>query len=215
MIIENFGDVPFYPGRVPPHTVGFMTALGREVTRRFDLPLGINVLRNDATSALAVAAAAGAQFIRVNIHTGARLTDQGLIQGTAHQTLRYRKLLGCDVKIFADVDVKHSAPLAVRELREEVDEIVSRSCADAIIVTGPATGSPAAIADLETSKEAAGPVPVIAGSGADLMNVAAILKVADGLIAGTAFKRDNVTTNPVDRNRVRAFMEAARKLQHE
>jgi len=87
---------------VPPHTVAFMTALGRELRRRFDVPLGVNVLRNDSASALAIAAAVNAAFIRVNIHTGARLTDQGLIQGTAHQTLRYRKLLGCDVKIFAD-----------------------------------------------------------------------------------------------------------------
>src|SRR5262245_9710738 len=92
-ILENFGDAPFYPHRVPPHTVAFMTALGCEVRRRFDLPLGINVLRNDAESALAVAAAARAQFIRVNIHTGARLTDQGIVEGTARETLRYRRLL--------------------------------------------------------------------------------------------------------------------------
>src|SRR5213592_4809579 len=99
LMIENFGDVPFYPRQVPPHTVAFMTAL-------------------------AIEAAVDAALLRVNIHTGARLTDQGLIQGTAHQTLRYRKLLGCDVKIFADVDVKHSAPLASRELRDEVEEVV-------------------------------------------------------------------------------------------
>ena len=149
LMIENFGDVPFYPRRVPPHTVAFMTALGRELRRRFDVPLGVNVLRNDSASALAIAAAVNAAFIRVNIHTGARLTDQGLIQGTAHQTLRYRKLLGCDVKIFADVDVKHSAPLASRELRDEVEEVVSRCCADAIIVTGSASGRQTALEDLK------------------------------------------------------------------
>ena len=98
LIVENFGDVPFYPRQVPPHTVAYMTALAGEVRRRFKLPLGINILRNDPASALAIAAAVAADFIRVNIHTGARLTDQGVIQGTAHKTLRYRKLLGCDVK---------------------------------------------------------------------------------------------------------------------
>src|SRR5438552_6249237 len=111
IILENFGDVPFYPGKVPPHTATFMTAIGVEVRRAFDLPLGINVLRNDAESALAIAFAAGAQFIRVNIHSGARVTDQGLIEGTAHETLRYRKLLGSEVKVFADADVKHSSAL--------------------------------------------------------------------------------------------------------
>jgi membrane complex biogenesis BtpA family protein len=136
-----------------------------------------------------------------------------LIEGTAHKTLRYRKLLGSDVKIFADVDVKHSAPLAARKLEEEVDEIVSRGCADAIIITGAGTSRPTGLADLETAKAAAGRVPVIAGSGVDLMSVTAVLKVADALIVGTAFKRDGVTTNPVETDRVRAFMEEVRKLR--
>jgi hypothetical protein len=214
LMIENFGDVPFYPRQVPPHTVAYMTALAGEVRRRFELPLGINVLRNDSASALAIAAAVAADFIRVNIYTGARLTDQGLIQGTAHETLRYRKLLGCGVKVFADVDVKHSAPLADRELADEVEEIVSRGCADAIIVTGSATGRQAALEDLKTARKAAGGAPVIAGSGVDLMNLASVLEFADGLIVGTSFKQDKVTTHPVEIERVRAFMTAVRTLRH-
>jgi len=213
LMIENFGDVPFYPQHVPPHTVAFMTRLAVEVKRRSSLPFGVNILRNDSNGALAVAAAAGAQFIRVNIYTGARVTDQGLIEGTAHETVRYRKLLACDVKIFADVDVKHSAPLAIRKLEEEVADIVLRGCADAIIVTGSATGSATAIQDLQTAKQAAGQAAVIAGSGIDEVNVKSILEVADGLIVGTAFKHDNITTNPVDRDRVRTFMETVRNVR--
>jgi membrane complex biogenesis BtpA family protein len=209
-MIENFGDVPFYPQQVPSHTVAFMTMLAGEVQRRFKLPFGVNVLRNDACAALAIASAIGARFIRVNIHTGARLTDQGVIQGTAHETLRYRKLLGCDVKIFADVDSKHSVPLAARKLEDEVADAVSRGCADAIVVTGSATGKPTSVEDLQVAKHAAGSAPVIAASGVDVTNVAEVMKVADGLIVGTAFKRDNVTTNPVDADRVRAFTEAVR-----
>src|SRR5262245_19681628 len=87
LLLEYFVDAPFYPRRVPPHTVAFMTAIGREVRRSFDLPIGINLLRNDAKSAIAVAAAVSAEFIRVNIHTGTRITDQGLIEGKAHETL--------------------------------------------------------------------------------------------------------------------------------
>src|ERR1051326_7862103 len=128
MILENFGDVPFYPRRVPAHTVAFMTALALEVRRSFDLPLGINVLRNGAESAIAIAFAADAQCVRVNIHSGARVTDQGLIEGRAHKTLRYRKLLGCGLKIFADADVKHSAPLGARDLKDEVEELIGRAC---------------------------------------------------------------------------------------
>src|SRR5215470_18911127 len=121
LLLENFGDAPFYPRRVPPHTVAFMTAIAREVKREFRLPLGINVLRNDAESALAIASAVSADFIRVNIHTGARVTDQGVIEGAAYDTLRYRRLLQSNVQIFADVDVKHSAPVVVRKLEDEVE----------------------------------------------------------------------------------------------
>src|SRR4051794_7613276 len=79
LMLENFGDVPFYPGRVPAHTVAAMTAIAAEVRRRFpELPLGINVLRNDGCSAMAIAAAVGAHFVRVNILCGARLADQGI-----------------------------------------------------------------------------------------------------------------------------------------
>jgi membrane complex biogenesis BtpA family protein len=208
-ILENFGDVPFFPERVPPHTVAFMSVIGREVRRAFDLPLGINVLRNDARSAMAIAAAVSAQFIRVNVHGSARVTDQGIVQGRAHETLRYRALLGSDVRIFADVDSKHSAPLAMRPLREEVDEVVSRGCADAVIVSGPATGKETSIEDLRIAKQAAGAAtPVFAGSGVHAGNGGAVLATADGVIVGTSLKKDGITSNPVDAAAVRAFMES-------
>jgi membrane complex biogenesis BtpA family protein len=212
-ILENFGDAPFYPHRVPPHTVAFMTAIGGEVKRSFNQPLGINVLRNDAESAIAVASAVSAEFIRVNIHTGVRVTDQGLIEGTAHETLRYRRLLSSDVRILADVDVKHSAPVATRRLQDEVEEIISRGGADAVIVTGTATGKETAFEDLRMAKEAAGSASVFAGSGVCVENVGAVLKIADGVIVGTALKHDGITTNPVDVHRVRPLVELVRKLE--
>jgi membrane complex biogenesis BtpA family protein len=213
LLIENFGDVPFYPARVPPHTVAFLTTLATEVRRHFQLPMGVNVLRNDAESALAVAAAAQAQFVRVNIHVGARVTDQGLIQGAAHETLRYRKWICPEIQIFADVDVKHSAPLTPRHLNEEVEETVGRGSADAVIVTGSATGKQTRLEDLRIVKQTAGAIPVVAGSGVDLTNVSATLEIADAVIIGTAFKRDNITTNPVDTERVRAIVKVARTVR--
>jgi membrane complex biogenesis BtpA family protein len=187
-----------------------MTALAVEVRRRFELPLGINILRNDAASALAVAAAVGAEFIRVNIYISARLTDQGLIEGKAHELLRYRQLVAPEVKVFADVDVKHSSPIAARTLEEEVEDLVRRGRADAVIVTGSATGKKTALEDIAAAKRAAAGTPVIAGSGVDVETIAATISAADGLIIGTAFKRDKITTNPVDPECVRALVNAAR-----
>jgi membrane complex biogenesis BtpA family protein len=208
LIIENYGDAPFFPGRVPRHTVAFMAVLAQEVVRRFPLPLGVNVLRNDGVSAMAVAAAAGAVFIRVNVYTGARLADQGILEGQAHRILRYRKLLGSRVLVFADVAVKHSAPLAAVDLAAEVEETIARGGADAVIVSGRATGKATPLADLETARAAASGAPVFAGSGVTAETAAAALQAASGLIVGTAFKNDGVTSNPVDAARVRAFMDA-------
>ena len=213
LLIENYGDTPFYPRRVPPHTIAFLAVLAAEIRARWPVPLGVNVLRNDARAALAVAAAAGAQFVRVNVLAGARLADQGIVEGEAHAVMRYRRLLGAPVLVFADVAVKHSAPLAERSLADETEDLIGRAGADALIVTGTATGKQTPLAELQAVKRAAGAVPVFAGSGADAGNVARVLAVADGVIAGTALKRGGVTANPVDPARVAAFMRAARRAR--
>jgi hypothetical protein len=207
LIIENFGDMPFYPGRVPAFVAAEMSALAVEVRRRFDLPLGINVLRNDGQTALAVAAAAGAQFIRVNVLCGARLSDQGIIQGIAHDLLRDRSLLHAhDVKIFADVDVKHSAPLAQRPIGVEVEDTIHRGLADALIVSGAGTAKTTDAAKLSAVKAAAGKTPVFVGSGVTAHNIGQYLTLADGLIIGSAFKVDGCAQNPVDPRRVKELI---------
>jgi membrane complex biogenesis BtpA family protein len=210
LMMENFGDVPFYPGRVPASVVAHVTALAAEVRGTVpNLPLGINILRNDGQSALAVAHAVGADFIRVNVLCGARVTDQGVIQGIAHELLRERAILGAAeaIKIFADVDVKHSAPLARRELADEVDDTVQRGLADGLIVSGAGTGKATDPAHVAAVKQRAGDVPVFIGSGASIDTVEKYLPHCDGLIVGTAFKRDGIATNAVDVARVRDFMK--------
>ena len=78
IIVENFGDVPFRIGPVEPDTVAAMTLAVARVKQGIDLPVGVNMLRNDAKSALAVAATTGADFIRVNVHYGVMAAEEGL-----------------------------------------------------------------------------------------------------------------------------------------
>ena len=209
LMMENFGDVPFYPGRVPVAVAAHMTAVAVEIKRRFpQLPLGINVLRNDGRTALAVAHAAGADFIRVNVLCGGRLADQGVLQGIAHDLLRDRAELRAEasIRIFADVDVKHSAPLAARPLADEVDDTIERGLADALVVSGAGTGKPTDLGKVRAVKAAAGAVPVFLGSGVTAESIEQFLPVADGFIVGTAFKAGGIATNPVDAGRVRDLM---------
>jgi membrane complex biogenesis BtpA family protein len=213
LMVENFGDAPFYPGAVPPHTVAHIARVAAAVKRRFELPLGVNVLRNDGLAALGVAAAVGARYIRINVFTGARVTDQGIVEGAAHRVLRERKLLGADVRIFADVAVKHSSPLGPRPLEDEVEDTVRRAGADAVIVSGAATGKATATEDLRCAKLAAGAAPVLIGSGAEAEGLEEALRFADGLIVGSALKQDGVATHPVDRARVTVFMRKITEIR--
>jgi membrane complex biogenesis BtpA family protein len=205
-MLENFGDVPFFPARVPTHVAAQMAALAAEVHRNFDLPLGINVLRNDGCTAMAVAHAAGAQFVRVNVLCGARVADQGIMQGIAHDLLRERALLRANVKIFADVDVKHSAPLANRALSDEVSDTVIRGLADALIASGPGTGRPTDPSHARQVKQAATGVPVFVGSGVAAETISQYLPSCDGFIIGSAFKRDGRVEEAVDPARVREIL---------
>jgi membrane complex biogenesis BtpA family protein len=212
LMLENFFDTPFFPGRVPPAVIAAMTEIAGHVRRRLDVPLGINVLRNDGCGALAVAGAVGAAFIRVNILCGARVTDQGVIQGIAHELLRDRAALHADaIRIFADVDVKHSAPLGPpRPLEEEVADTIERGGADAIIVSGGGTGRPTDVAQVRAARAAAGTTPVLVGSGVTAETIGQFLPHADGFIVGTAFKVDGVAEKPVEAARVRALLERVR-----
>lgn len=222
LMMENFGDVPFYPDNVPSHVIAEITALAMLVRTHFDgVPIGINVLRNDGMAAMAVAAAVGAAFVRVNILTGARLTDQGIIQGRAHEILRLRETLDAhQVSVWADVDVKHSVPLAApRPLQDEVDDLLERGKADAVIVSGFGTGKPTDPAKVKAVKEATihaakgGPLtPVLLGAGVTAQTLPALWPHADGFIVGTSMKHGGVPDAPVDRNRVEDFMKAWKAL---
>jgi len=212
VLVENFGDAPFYPDEVPSHTVADVSVLARAVVEAVDVPVGVNVLRNDVDAALSAAAAAGGSFVRANVHVGASVTDQGVLEGRAFETMRERERLDADVAVLADVDVKHATPLGGRPLAERVADVVERGLADGVVVSGPGTGRPAADETLavvrETLDDVAPETPLFVGSGVTESSVAETLAIADGAIVGTAFKRDGETEAPVVERRVRALVDA-------
>jgi hypothetical protein len=210
LMLENFGDVPFFKGPVPAETVAAITAAASAVRGAVGLPLGINVLRNDGESALGIATAVGASYIRINVLSGAALTDQGVIEGRAAQVMRRRAALGAaEVKVLADVRVKHAAALAPRDLRDEVEELALRAGADGVIVSGRGTGKPTDPRLLEEVAGYSAGRPVFVGSGVDAASAAALARHAGGLIVGTSVKERGDVARPVDPERVRAVVEAA------
>lgn len=208
VIVENFGDVPFTKDSVPPETVAAMAAAGCAVREAVKLPLGFNVLRNDARAALALCAAGGGSFIRVNVHCGAMLTDQGVIEGRASETLRLRRQLCPDVRIFADVHVKHAAPLAPLPIQIAARDTLERGLADALIVSGTGTGVATDVRDVERVRAACPGARIFIGSGIVAASVADYLRLADGVIVGSSLKRNGEVQAPVDARRVAALRRA-------
>lgn len=208
LMVENFGDAPFFADDVPKTTIAAMTRAVAAVAA-VGAPTGVNVLRNDALGALAVAAATGASFIRVNVLAGVMHTDQGTITGKAAEVARMRAVVAPRVAVFADVFVKHATPPPGLTIDRATADLWERAGADAIVVSGPGTGHAVDRAHLERVAAAAPGAPIYVGSGADAGSARDLLALCHGLIVGTSLKAGGVTTGPVDPTLARAFVAAA------
>jgi uncharacterized protein len=206
VIIENFGDTPFTAGAVAPETIAAMARAGAAIRAAIQLPIGFNVLRNDARAALGLAAACDGSFIRVNVHTGAMLTDQGIIQGKAYETVRARAQLCPQTQILADVHVKHAVPLGGELLQAAARDAWERGQADALLISGAGTGLPALAADAEIVREMCPDAPILIGSGITAGNAREFLPWINGAIVGSSLKKNGRLKNPVDAARVKTLV---------
>lgn len=211
-MIENFGDAPFFRGSVPAVTVAAMTACAEAVRAALPkLPLGINVLRNDVASALAVARVVGAAVVRVNVLSGARVTDQGIVEGDAANVFRLRRELGAEkVEIWADVDVKHSAALAPRPIEEEANELHERALADALLVTGTGTGAATKPDDLVAARRGAPNARIYVASGTAIDQLHVLAAHANGVVVGSALHASGKAGDPIDPAIAKKFATAFR-----
>lgn len=214
VIIENMHDVPYLRSEVGPEIVAAMTAIGTEVKGACDLPVGIQILAGANIEALAVAHAAGLDFIRAEGYAYAHVADEGLIQSSAAKLLRYRKTIGAEqVQVWADIKKKHAAHAITADVTlGETAETVEFMGADCVIVTGSATGKAPSIADVREAK-AHCRLPVFLGSGITESNIADFYHEADGFIIGSAFKLDGLWSNTIDPARVANLLKAVPRLK--
>lgn len=209
IIVENLGDAPFSAEGGDAITVAAMTRAClavREVAP--DLGLGVNVLRNDALAAMSVAAVVGAAFVRVNVHVGAMVTDQGVVTGRARDTLLLRRRLdAAQVRVAADVHVKHARPLTDESLEQAALDTWKRGRADALIVSGSGTGQPTSVEDVRRVRASARCALWI-GSGVTPERAAMLGEHADVAIVGTWLHEDADLGRPLDPSRVARMREA-------
>lgn len=214
MIVENMWNIPYFVGSdIPPETISIQSVATRKVVEKVDVPVGANVIHNAGRGDLAVAIASEADFMRICLLTGAQVWDTGEFNGgIASELTRLRKNLDAeDVHIFADIDKKHSQMFPGIDIQTHA--IWSDFyLADALIVTGEMTGSPAVVEDVKAVKEVTDR-PILMGSGMNKDNVPDFLEYADGAIVGTTFKNDGITENAVNTERVKEFMSAVENIR--
>lgn len=218
VMIENLGDAPYYPDHVPPHTIAGMTRIAVAIQSAFTrnqkkTQIGLHVMLNDSLAGIAIAAASGGSFIRVNVHSGVMLTGHGIVEGKAHETCRYRDQYNPNCSIFADIRFRHAAALAERPLKQEAIELWKRSRADAIILTGTQTGDIIVPQELRGLRQALPDCPIIAGSGVTPDQLSQLLPYIEGIIVGTWLKSDADVNNPIDPERAHHFVQTVRAFE--
>jgi len=213
VMIENMHDTPYLRGRVGPEIVAAMAIIGRAVKEESGLPCGVQVLAGANLEAMAVAQAAGLDFIRAEGFAFAHVADEGFIQSSAAELLRYRRHIGADnVEVWTDIKKKHSSHAITADVDiGETAHAVEFMRGDAVIVTGLVTGDAPQSADLLAVKQKTR-LPVYLGSGITAANLEQFA-AADGFIVGSEFKRAGHWANAVEVKRVERFMAAHRKLK--
>jgi len=205
LIIENFGDAPFHRGTVDdpvtPDVPAALAVAADRIQQATSLSVGINCLRNDGIAALGVASVVGAEWVRVNVLTGAYVTDQGLIAGDAARLAAYRRQLQVRTTLLADFMVKHAQPLVEFELAAAARDLAERSGADGLVLSGSRTGQPVDVELLDSVRQAVGAFPIWLGSGLSADNAKELWPRCDGAIVGTSCKVDGKSSNPVDAER--------------
>ncbi|WP_019123361.1 BtpA/SgcQ family protein [Brevibacillus massiliensis] len=213
--IENAWDLPFpKPEDFGFETVAAMTAVGVEISKITKLPLGVNCLANAVIPAIAIAKASQAKWVRSNQWVNAYIANEGFVEGASAKAMRYKaRLFGDDIKILADVHVKHGshAIVADRSLAEQTRDNEFFD-ADVLIATGNRTGDETSLDEILGIKESTS-LPVIIGSGMTEQNAAKILSVADGAIVGSFLKENGNWWEPVDVDKVKRFMEQVYTLR--
>jgi len=188
IIIENNYDIP-HKEKIDEKVIKEMTSLGLALKNLTKLPIGVSVLWNDYTSAFRIAKAIGGTFIRIPVFVDAVETSYGIMEGNPAEVLKTRGALDCeDIKIYADIHVKHATLLSGLSLEESAMEAI-RNHADALIITGKWTGDMPDADELKRVHTAVGNFPIICGSGVNCNNIKSLFKYADGAIVSTSLKK--------------------------
>jgi len=211
LMVQNLGDLPV-GARATSAQVAWMTRVVAKIRSRFSMPVGLNLLENDAEAMFAVASATRADFVRIKVYVGAMMTPFGIESGQAFTAIRARNACDAgDVAIFADVHDRTGAPIASAGFAEDVEHAIRLGGADGLVLTGKSYEETLALID--AARKGSGAAPILVGGGVNAKNFAAAARVADGVIVSSSLKDSNDAFGRLAAAKVQAFMEEVRRVR--
>ena len=211
LMVQNLGDIPV-AHRVDQVQVAWMTRITSEVRTAAGIPVGLNLLENDAEAMIAVASAAGADFVRIKVYVGAMMTPFGIETAQAHLAIKARNSWNAEhVAIFADVHDRTGNPIASGGLVEDLDFAVRLGGADGLVLTGKSYAE--TLQFIATARSKLGAIPILVGGGVTESNFAEVADVVDGVIVSSSLKGAGTAFGKFDPGKVKAFMDVARRVR--
>jgi hypothetical protein len=211
VMFSNEFSLP-YLTKVKPQTTAAMGRVIGELMSFIKVPFGVNVLW-DPIASIDLAAATGAKFIR-EIMSGVYASDFGLWNTNAGEVARHKVEVGRkDLKLLFNIVPEAAKYLADRDIAEIAKTTVFNNRPDALCVSGLTAGAETDSQVLLKVKSVVPDTVVFTNTGCRIDNVEKQLAHADGAVVGTTFKIDGKFENPVDKSRVKAFMDKVKSLR--
>lgn len=211
LIVENLGDEPYRVGEPDAVQFALMAAITRQIQQKVSIPVGVNVQFNAWQAEIAIAHACEADFVRVEVFVDTVVSAQGIVHPCSAQITRYRKDLNANIALFADIQTKYTTNIVPQPLTQSAID-ARNAGADALIVTGAATGAATPLEAVAEVKSAVS-LPVLVGSGTNIQNVDQVLSIADGAIVGSALKEGRNAENRISVEETKTFMAAAQRAR--
>jgi membrane complex biogenesis BtpA family protein len=215
LMVENMGDKP-YSAKLEPEQIAALAAITRMVVEQSSIPVGVDASFNDGVAGIAIACVSNAQFIRSPVFVDSvQATGLGVMHPCAKEVVRYRRLLEAEnIGIWADIQVKHTFPIVPGIPLEESAYVAFDCGAEALIVTGLATGYETPLEAVVLAKKTV-PIPVLVGSGFRYENARKQLTVANGAVVGSSIKKGGIIRNLIDEDLCRNLVNEVRHIQKE
>lgn len=205
-IVENMFDAPYANSPDLETVIALSYVLGY-LARKTSVKLGVNLQATCGTEEMSIASICGLDFIRAESFVEMRMNSSGIMWNMCADLMRKKRALRSNVRVLADINVKHSSPIIQQSIDDLIYEAIEAG-ADGVILTGLATGSAPSVTDAEIYKKKCENTRLYIGSGVNAANVKGLMQFADGVIIGSSIKKDGKVENPVDVERVKDFMRA-------